>query len=93
MKSDTGWKLITLALIGALLFGGYGLHRLAGGAPAGSFAQAQVIGPAITRDAEDVLITSSADGRTLYLWTFGPWNLNERRVPEFRRAICAPEYD
>ncbi len=93
MRQDRGWKLIAIAFIGDLLYAGYGLHRLTGGERLGSNASAQVIGPAMTLDAEDVLVTSSADGRTIYLWTFGPWNLNERRIPEFRRALRVPHYE
>jgi hypothetical protein len=93
MRQDRGWKLIAIAFIAALLYAGYGLHRLSGGEPLSPTADAQMIGPAITQDAEDVLVTSSVDGRTIYLWTFGPWNLNERRVPEFRRAVCVPKYE
>ena len=37
----------------------------------------------------DVLITASSDGRTLYIWSFGDWNLEERRLPVFQRVVRA----
>ena len=89
MKTDRTWKLLAVLLAAALFYTADGLHRYAGGPSLTPAAQAEIIGHGMTVDAEDVLITSSADGKTLYLWTFGPWNLNERRIPEFRRAVCA----
>ena len=93
MKSDRTWKLLVALLAAALFYAADGLHRLAGGGPTSltPSAQAEIIGHGMTMDAEDVLITSSADGMTLYLWTFGPWNLNERRIPQFRRTVCLNE--
>ncbi len=95
MKTDRIWKLLVALLAAALFYGADGLHRLAGrGGGPSSFtpsAQAEIIGHGMTMDAEDVLITSSADGRKLYLWTFGPWNLNERRIPQFSRTVCIEE--
>ncbi len=93
MKTDRTWKLLVAILAAALFYAADGLHRLAGGGSS-SFtpsAQAEIIGQGMTMDAEDVLITSSADGKRLYLWTFGPWNLNERRIPQFRRTVCIDE--
>ena len=89
MKSHQTWKLLAAALIVALFYIGSSLNQLLGGEPLAqqAFGQAGVIGPAMTIDAEDTLITSSADGRTLYIWTFGRRTLNEQRLPEFRRAI------
>ena len=89
MKSHQTWKLLAAALIVALFYIGSSLNQLLGGEPLSqqAFGQAGVIGPAMTIDAEDTLITSSADGRTLYIWTFGRRTLNEQRLPEFRRAI------
>jgi hypothetical protein len=89
MKTDRTWKLLAALLAAALFYAADGLHRLAGGRPGfTSAAQAQIVGHGMTMDAEDVLITSSADGRRLYLWTFGPWNLNERRIPQFKGSVC-----
>lgn len=89
MKSHRTWKLLAAALIVALFYIGSSLNQLLGGEPftQQAFGQAGVIGPAMTIDAEDTLITSSADGKTLYIWTFGRRTLNEQRLPEFRRAI------
>lgn len=89
-KSDRTWKVLTAAFIVALFYIGSGLHEMAGGAPLANQAHADVIGGSVTQDHEDVLITSSSDGRKLYLWTFGPWNLSERRVPELKRVVVAP---
>jgi hypothetical protein len=90
MKSnDRLWKLIAIAFVASLFYVGAGLHGLAGGAPLTPRAHAELIGGAMTEDSEDVLITSSVDGRTLYIWTLGPWNLNERRLPELKRIISA----
>ena len=90
MKSDRTWKLLAALLAAAIFYAADGLHRLAGGGASSltPAAQAEIIGHGMTMDAEDVLITSSADGRRLYLWTFGPWNLNERRIPQFQRSVC-----
>ena len=89
MKSDRNWKLLAAAFIVALFYIGSSLNQLLGGEPLTqqAFGQAGLIGPAMTIDAEDTLITSSADGRTLYVWTFGRRTLNEQRLPEFQRSI------
>lgn len=91
MKSDRTWKLLTAAFIVALFYIGSALNQLVGGEPLTqqAFGQAGVIGPAMTIDAEDTLITSSSNGRTLYVWTFGRRTLNEQRMPELRRVIDA----
>lgn len=88
--NDRMWKLIAAAFVVALFYVGAGLHGLAG-SPLTPRAQAQLVDGAMTQDAEDVLITSSVDGKTLYIWTFGPWHLNERRIPELKRVVCAGE--
>jgi len=89
MKSDRTWKMLTAAFIVALFYIGSALNQLSGGDPftQQALGQAGVIGPAMTIDAEDTLITSSADGKTLYVWTFGRRTLNEQRLPEFQRSI------
>lgn len=91
MKSDRTWKLLVAAFIVALFYIGSALNQLAGGEPftKQAYGQAGLIGPAMTIDAEDTLITSSSDGKTLYVWTFGRRTLNEQRVPELRRVIQA----
>jgi hypothetical protein len=88
MRNDRFWKLLAAALVVALLYVADSIGRLAGGGPLTPQANAEMIAHGMTLDAEDVLITSSADGRTLYIWTFGPWALNERRIPQFRQAVC-----
>ena len=91
MKSDRTWKLLVAAFIVALFYIGSSLNQLAGGEPftQQAFGQAGLIGPAMTIDAEDTLITSSADGKTLYVWTFGRRTLNELRLPELQCVIPA----
>ena len=88
MKKNRFWKLFALVAAAALIYAADGLHRLAGRGPLTPQARADVIAHGMTLDAEDALITSSADGKTLYIWTFGPWNINERRVPQFRHSVC-----
>jgi hypothetical protein len=88
MKRDRFWKLLAVLFVAALFYAADAVHRLAGAGPLTPQARADIIGPAMTEDAEDVLVTSSRDGRTLYIWTFGPWNLNERRIPQYRRTVC-----
>ncbi len=87
MKANRFWKMLSIALVVALFSIGTAIHRQADGRPLLPAAHGQVIGPAITQDAQDVLITASADGRTLYIWTFGDWNLEERRLPVFQRVV------
>ncbi len=91
MKTDRLWKVLAAAFIVALFYIGGALYELAGGEPLtpAAYGQAGLIGPALTVDAEDILITSSADGKTLYLWTFGRRTLNELRLPELARSIQA----
>lgn len=89
MKTDRLWKVLAAAFIVALIYIGGALHELAGGEPLtpAAYGQAGLIGPALTVDAEDILITSSADGQKLYLWTFGNRRLNELRMPRFQGTI------
>ena len=87
MKTNRFWKMLAIALVVALFYVGTGLHSHADGQSLVPSAHGQIIGPAITQDAQDVLITASADGRTLYIWTFGDWNLEERRLPVFQRVV------
>ena len=89
MKTNGLWKILAAAFIVALFYIGGALYELAGGKSLTpqAYGEGVVIGPALTVDAEDILITSSADGKTLYLWTFGRRNLNEQRMPEFQRTI------
>ena len=91
MKTDRLWKVLAAAFIVALFYIGGALYELAGGEPMtpAAYGQAGLIGPALTVDAEDILITSSADGKTLYLWTFGRRNLNAQRMPELAREVRA----
>ena len=91
MKTNGLWKMLAAAFIVALFYIGGALYEMAGGkslAPT-AYGEGAVIGPALTVDAEDVLITSSLDGKTLYLWTFGRRNLNEHRMPELSREVRA----
>jgi hypothetical protein len=87
MKSDRFWKLLAAAFVAALFYAADAVHRLAGGGPLTPQATAQVMAPAMTEYAEDVLVTSSPSGKTLYIWTFGPWKLDELRVPQFRHSV------
>ena len=87
MRTDRFWKLLAAAFVAALFYAGDALHRLAGAGPLTPQARAQIIGPAMTEYAEDVLVTSSASGKTLYIWTFGPWKLDELRVPQYRHKV------
>ena len=91
MKSDRTWKLLVAAFIVALFYIGSAINQLSGGEPftQQALGQAGLIGPAMTIDAEDTLITSSADGKNLYVWTFGRRTLNEQRIPELQRVIHA----
>ena len=89
MKTDRLFKVLAAAFIVALFYIGGALYELAGGEPLtpAAYGQAGLIGPALTVDAENILITSSADGKTLYLWTFGRRTLNELRMPRFQGTI------
>ncbi len=89
MKTDRLWKVLAAAFIVALFYIGGALYELAGGEPLtpAAYGQAGLIGPALTIDAEDILITSSADGQKLYLWSFGQRTLNAQRMPRFQRTI------
>lgn len=89
MKTDGLWKMLAAAFIVALFYLGGALYELAGGESLTStaYGEGALIGPALTVDAEDVLITSSADGQKLHLWTFGQRTLNELRMPRFQRTI------
>jgi hypothetical protein len=89
MRRDRFWKVLAVAFVAALFYAADAVHRLVGAGPLAprTRAQAQVIGPAMTEYAEEVLVTASPDGRTLYIWTFGPWNLDELRVPQFRHSV------
>ncbi len=91
MKTDRLWKVLAAAFIVALFYIGGALYELAGGEPRtpAAYGQAGLIGPALTVNAEDILITSSADGQKLYLWTFGNRTLNELRMPELAREVRA----
>ena len=91
MKTNRLWKMLAAAFIVALFYIGGALYELAGGeslTPA-AYGEGIVVGPALTIDAEDILITSGRDGKTLYLWTFGRRNLNEHRLPELSREVRA----
>jgi hypothetical protein len=88
MRHDRFWKLLAIVFVAALFYAADAVHRLAGAGPLTPQAGAQVIGPAVTEYDEDVLVTSSSDGRVLYIWTFGPWKLDEWRVPQFRHRVC-----
>ena len=89
MKTNTLWKMLAAAFIVALFYIGGALYELAGGESLTprAYGEGALIGPAMTIDAEDILITSSADGQTLYLWSFGQRTLNEQRMPRFQRTI------
>jgi hypothetical protein len=91
MKRDRFWKLIAVVLVAALFYAADAVHRLAGAGPLTPQARAQVVGPAMTEYAENVLVTASSDGRTLYIWTFGPWKLDEWRVPQFRHSVSTSD--
>ncbi len=68
MKTNGLWKMLAAAFIAALFYIGGALYELAGGkslTPT-AYGDGTVIGPALTIDAEDILITSSADGQKLY---------------------------
>lgn len=89
MKTNGLWKMLAAAFIVALFYVGGALYELADGKSLTpeAYGEGILIGPALTVDAEDILITSSADGRELYLWTFGNRTLNEHRMPQFQRAV------
>ena len=89
MKTNGLWKMLAAAFIVALFYIGGGLYELARGQSLTprAYGEGVIIGPALTVDAEDILITSSADGQKLYLWTFGQRTLNEHRMPKFQRTI------
>ena len=89
MKTNGLWKMLAAAFIVAMFYIGGALYEMAGGESltTRAYGEGIVIGPALTIDAEDVLITSSADGRELYLWSFGNRTLNEHRVPQFQRTV------
>jgi hypothetical protein len=84
-KRRSRWLLVALGLT----TGAFALAWIfAGAAPA---LQAQVVTPgAMGRGPEtDLLITQSADGKTLYLWTFGPGVVDPLRKPSFRGEVQA----
>ncbi len=89
MKTNGLWKMLAATFIVALFYIGGALYEMAGGdsLTTRAYGEGVIIGPALTVDAEDILITSSADGRELYLWSFGNRTLNEHRVPQFQRTV------
>ncbi len=91
MKTNGLWKMLAAAFIVALFYIGGGLYELAGGESLTpkAYGEGALIGPALTVDAEDILITSSANGKELYLWTFGKRTLNEHRMPRFQGTITS----
>ena len=91
MKTNGLWKVLAAAFIVALFYIGGGLYELTGGKSLTprAYGDGALIGPALTVDAEDILITSSPSGKTLYLWTFGKRTLNEHRMPRFQGTITS----
>ncbi len=89
MKTNGLWKMLAAAFIVALFYIGGALYELAGGESLTpkAYGEGALIGPALTIDAEDILVTTSADGQKLYLWSFGQRTLNEQRMPRFQRTI------
>ena len=91
MKTNGLWKMLAAAFIVALFYIGGALYELAGGKSLTprAYGEGTVIGPALTVDAEDILITTGPSGKTLYLWTFGNRTLNEQRMPRFQGTITS----
>lgn len=79
MKQQMGWMVLGAALFGAgMWFGMSGLGD----------AEAQTVGRAMGMGDHDVLFTSSADGRTLYLWRLQPGHVvNPHIQPRIERSV------
>ena len=88
MKTDRFGKLLAAGIVAGLFYVGSAVFALAGGRVSPT-AQAQIMAPSLTQEHDDVLITTSADGKTLYLWTFGHRQLlDANRVPVFQGEVC-----
>ena len=69
------WRAATVLLITGLFYAGTGLHRSAGRSlTADSFPQigrsAYAAGLAVATNETETLLTTSPDGRTIYVWRY-----------------------
>lgn len=88
MKIDRFGKLLLAGVVAGLFYVGSALFSLSGQAVTGT-AHAQIIGPSVTQEHHDVLITTSVDGKTLHVWTFGQRELiDANRMPVYQGSIC-----
>lgn len=88
-RNDRFWKLMAVALVIGVFYLGTVIF-ISGGQSLTPKADAQIIAPSLTQTHDDVLITSSVDGKTLYLWTFGYRPLlDAERYPTFQCEIPA----
>jgi len=88
-RNDRFWKAVAVALVAGVFYLGTAIF-ISGGESLQPKANAQIIGPSMTQQHEDILITSSVDGKTLYLWTFGHQPLLDNdRFPTFQGKVPA----
>lgn len=88
MKTDRFGKLLIAGVVAGLFYVGTAIFSMAGEA-VGNTADAQIIGPSMTQEHHDVLITSSVDGKQLHIWTFGERELlDANRMPVYQGSIC-----
>ena len=93
-RSDRFWKLIALALVAGVFYLGLSLRSLDPGHRSPTFlaqASGQLMTPATTSEGQDLIITQSVDGRTLYVWAFEKWDHDHNRLPVFRAEIAIEE--
>ncbi len=92
--NDRFWRLTALALVAGVFYLGFSLRSLdSEHRPFTFLAQAsgQLMAPATTSEGQDLIITQSVDGRTLYIWAFEKWDLDHIRLPVFRAEIPIEE--
>jgi hypothetical protein len=78
MKHDRFWKMLSVCFLAAMIYIGHGLHVLTGadGPSFGNSALAAGVGT--PSDQTEVVLTSSENGRTIYIWQY-----NHARPPRF----------
>ncbi len=86
MTAKTFWQICFVALIISLFYIGHGLNTRQAGPGLVKTAEAQVITSGVVNDG-NLLITTSRDGRSLFLWTFGPDEISKDRYPVFQDSV------
>ena len=86
------WKVVSVGAVVGLFVLASAVHELAGRGPlvADSSAQADfLLAPGMDVSGREMLFTHSADGKTIYLWSFGNWLPNNNRTPVLQETFCA----